>query len=622
MMNDENSVLKEKKDAIYCMGKALDQIALIQKSETLPLPLVCDMGRDDIATYLSKDVMFQDRALFDVAKDVSNAVNMEDTKWEETHRSNIVKPITMLLTGPSGLGKNLSVQVLKELFRMNTDYPFAYIEYRLGVFNHETQFSIFTGNSTISVNRSLLDHSDSLYDKLKEATSSYKSHPQVERNGVPQPHIILILFDEIDKADKGILNALNSLLCEGRFHNERGQLYHTPRSIQIIICFTANFGSSAILSNGFNIPSLHYDDLKTLVKKEMNEKGYAKCDISRIGTIIPFFPPNEKQLEIILACIFFKILARRGCLNEIYGTPDYGDTDVHRFIKAFIENNVHNIHSIYDIMRAFDSEISTLFADTFKVFSLQIDKKKLQEPPQLIYGSIPYCDDIQTALGQNVYFKNVFENIEYEGRLTKRIHSQSPIQFLTITHPLVTKISITILPLQTNAIKELYLEKKEALVNDNILSDIRDMKNELFEKFNQMENELNLIKEKIDTLHIDNNVKKMLHKFDNTTVDNSDKPKILKRKKVSNQAKDPQPSKRGKYDHKKGDGNDDEKRTKFNQCDTAGSIDSLVTNPDESKKICAKCHLLLDKKKFSAIIKKKNKEYTVSRSCCNSCRNK
>jgi hypothetical protein len=450
---EEKEDEEEEEDAAFdCMEKAKVNLRHTQKCQTPPL--VYDIPLNTLSTHLSKYVLHQDYAMYDVAKVVCTSVDM-GVESEYSDDSN--KPTSLLLTGPTGLGKNLTVRVLKQLFRMNTDHSVGYIEYRFGLMNRETQFSILTGSRTICGGVSLSSQSDSLYDKLKQATSYYKSHHQEERNGVPQPHIILILFDEIDKADKRVFELLNCFLSDGCFPNELGQIYRTPKSIRLIICCTANFGTEAILSKGFNIPLEHYDDLKVLVKKEMSDKDYSHCDISRLGTIVPFFPPTKKQLYVILAHKFLEILFRRDRFIEMYGLVKYEDKDVYCFIKAFVENNEHNICSIKDIVNAFDTEISTLFSHTYDLFCRQKDNElPLREQPKLIYGSLPYSDDIHVVLKQSTLLKNAVSNLEYERRLAKRINNKCPIQFLTITHPQVKNVSITIVPLQTNVIKELY----------------------------------------------------------------------------------------------------------------------------------------------------------------------
>jgi hypothetical protein len=544
---NENS---EKHHAMFCLVRAFEKIQITQKGHALPL--VYDMHTETVAKHLSKFVLYQDNAMLDVAKVINTAVKTRIEEYEEAPSD---KPISMLLTGPPGLGKNFCIKVLKEMFRMKEEHPLAYIEY--------TQFSV-------------------LQEQLEAAISYYKSRPQEERDGLLQPHIILILFNEMDKAEEGLLNELMCLLSNGCLQNERGQMDQTPKSIRLIICFTANFGSHSILSNGFNKPFQHYNDLKVLVKNEMRDKGYSHCDISRLGTIIPFFPPNKEQLQILLAHKFYEILiVRRNRFTDIYGLVDFEDIDVYRFINAFIENNQHNVYSIKGMMNAFDFEISTLFSRTANQFSLEIDinnKLPLEEAPKLIYGSIPYCNDIQTVLGQNTYFMNAFKNLEYERRLAKRIDSQSSIQFLTIAHPLVEKVSISIIPLETNVVIGLDQDQKKVA-----LANMRKRRAERYD---------NVMKRKMDSF--------------NQAID------------------DVPPIKKGKYNHKdnaSGDGGGGSSNVKGNV-----TTSNIVTNSGVPKKECSKCHLLLDEKKFKVSVKKKNKdnfvkEYKYLRSYCNSCRN-
>jgi hypothetical protein len=447
-------------DYYECVEIAKNQT--LQSINSLKAPLVYDISLINIEKYLSTYVMYQTNAMYDVAKLIKTTIERVFDYQFKIHN----KPCVLLLTGPTGLGKNLCVTTLKYLFRMHIDNKLAYIEYRFGVMDHNAQFSVLTGTPS-SIR--LIDENESLYDKLMEASLFYEGKEQEERDGILQPHIILILFDEIDKANKSVLNAINSLLSDGCFPNARGQMYRLPKTTRLIICFTSNFGSDTIEKYKHLNLTNYYENIKIDIKKEMIRKGYPGCDISRLGTIIPFFPPTREELRIILINKFFDILMRRDKFIDKYGVVKYTDKSLVNFIDSFIISNHHENSfalSIKDMTILLDVELSCLFSMTNELFYESIDKKSiklpLDEPPTMIFDTISHED-----IDKNEYFRRVEKNIEFSRRLNKVINSKSNVHFLTVTHPLVEQTSIYIVTSQSSSLMDQMNEEEEEETSNN-----------------------------------------------------------------------------------------------------------------------------------------------------------
>jgi ATP-dependent Clp protease ATP-binding subunit ClpA len=188
-----------------------------------------------------------------------------------------VRVVSTLLSGVSGTGKTMLCEEAQKLMLTGKgqQYEKQYITRPLGGLE-EVGMSMFSGCGAGWEGYG----APSMAEKLKEACEDV--------GGLPPPYIVL-QFDELDKADRKVMDALNSLLDRGTMEliSEMEQVRPHP-STTLIVLFTANYAADVI------------DPLDSMASREeitrgMRAGGLHDCDIGRISWIIPFraFTPEE-----------------------------------------------------------------------------------------------------------------------------------------------------------------------------------------------------------------------------------------------------------------------------------------------------------------------------------------
>ena len=157
----------------------------------------------------------------------------------------------------------------------------------------------------------------------------------------------IVLFDEIEKAHKDVLNILLQILDDGRITDNHGKLVDFKNTI---IIMTSNVGSELILEGKINEVT---EELKNYLKPEF---------LNRIDDIITFnfltknivkgiVEKSIKEIENRLSNI--KINLTDNCINYIIDNSydvNYGARPIKRYIQRNIEtllaNNIikDNIH--------------------------------------------------------------------------------------------------------------------------------------------------------------------------------------------------------------------------------------------------------------------------------------
>ncbi len=182
------------------------------------------------------------------------------------------------------------------------------------------------------------------------------------------PYTIL-LFDEIEKADRNVLNILLQILDNGAFTDSTGRVIN---SRNLIIIMTSNIASNTELNEALDqIPSLKAELLKFLSPEFVN----------RIDEIVKFNQLQEQDIQQIVILELQKLIKRiydskevtlkySPKLVEYIAKNAYDENFGARPIKRYIQNNIESVlaYQIIDgsIQKNHEYEI-TVFANKFIV---------------------------------------------------------------------------------------------------------------------------------------------------------------------------------------------------------------------------------------------------------------
>lgn len=400
---------------------------------------IYEMNYREVAEYLSNRILYQDSAVNDISLTIFGAMNHILGERDEN------KPFSMLFSGASGVGKTQTVKELAYLFEMGEGqrHSIAFIEYRLGGMDDKMQVSVMTGASPGYVG---YNETECLFDKLVKASNHYKN----QKPSNPEwPFVILILFDELDKADKKIMNPLNSLLSDGVIFGPRGSKYKVPRNTRLLICFTSNFGADQMFTKNATYQDYYYG--ASWILDDLRVKGFPICDQSRLGKIIPFFPPTNEQLMVILVKRFYDNLAKKDAFAAKYGAADIEDDTLYRFLTSLTQHCNGN-RGVREACDTLDREMAALSSKGLLHFNEQF-----KNVPHLVLPLNPRAKiDFETvACGdgttkEELQIRDPNLTLALNDRFSiqaieARIKEKSPIEYFALNHPQINQPTINVL---------------------------------------------------------------------------------------------------------------------------------------------------------------------------------
>jgi hypothetical protein len=465
----------------------IDAKNLIKQNKETPSQSIFEMSSDELANYLRGIILHQGHAMDDIAELVTTIIQNSSFLDMSNHEDN--KPLVILLTGETGTGKTQCVKEFMILLEMDEGqiHHDAYIEYRLGDVSGKDQINIIKGASPGFVG---FEKSECLYDKLVNASKHYAKLKQYKgSDGQLKPHIILLFFDELDKAPVKLMNILNSLLRHGCIFGPKGEKYTIPSTTRLLVFFTANFGADQMIVKNATMLN-HYHLAPEWVRLELGSKGYKGYDISRLGNIIPFFPPTKDQLMVILTKRFYDNLAKKDAFSRKYGPADITDETLYKFINAMLESHA-NCRGISDICETLDKSMNSFSLKSLRHFDEQLKKKNfntfggggggggnngsngnntsnmpslhkvsypLDPPPNFLYEKIPYRND----LSQEELWKDPLLSIALNDRINQRnietcLQQNSPIELFGLTHSAIESPCLNVIvPVINNNVNIFY----------------------------------------------------------------------------------------------------------------------------------------------------------------------
>ena len=283
---------------------------IISKWTNIPISKLVGSERDkllNLEANMKKRVLGQDNAIKLVTEAIIRA------------RSGIkdpTKPIgSFIFLGPTGVGKT---EVAKSLAYELFDDEKHMIRFDMSEYMESHSVAKLIGSPPGYVG----------YDEAGQLTEKVRRNPYS-----------IILFDEIEKAHKDVLNILLQILDDGRITDNHGKLVDFKNTI---IIMTSNVGSELILEGKINELQ---EELKHYFKPEL---------LNRIDEIITFnfltkdivkgiVEKSIKEIEERLSNI--KISATENAINYIIDNSydvNYGARPIKRYIQRNIETLIAN----------------------------------------------------------------------------------------------------------------------------------------------------------------------------------------------------------------------------------------------------------------------------------------
>ena len=278
----------------------------------------------DLEKSLQQDVIGQQEAVTKIAKAIRrNRLGIKDPN----------KPIgSFIFLGSTGVGKtHLAKQLAKQIFGSVDNL----IRVDMSEYQEKHTISRLIGSPPGYVG----------YEEGGQLTEQVKNKPYS-----------VILFDEVEKANKEIFHTLLQMLDEGHLTDSLGRKINFKNCL---IIMTSNIGVKKLqdFGTGIGFSSNSYsneEQKKDILKKEM--KNYFSPEfLNRIDDTIVFNSLNEESIKQIVNIELGKLIKRLGELKLVFKFDDklvshiskvgFDDTYGARHIKRAIQDQVEDLVS-------------------------------------------------------------------------------------------------------------------------------------------------------------------------------------------------------------------------------------------------------------------------------------
>ena len=293
----------------------------------------------NLETNLNKSVIGQDVAVSKIAKAIRrNRVGIKDPN----------RPIgSFIFLGSTGIGKtHLAKRLAEEIFG-NED---ALIRVDMSEYQEKYSMSRLIGSPPGYVG----------YNEGGQLTEAVKNKPYS-----------VVLFDEIEKANKDIFSLLLQLLDDGHLTDSFGRKINFKNCL---IIMTSNLGVKKLQDFGTGIGfdtttrmSKDEELKKVLLEKEL-KNFFTPEFLNRVDEVVVFNPLKELQVQQIVEIELSKLLKRVGKLGYTI--------DITKGVKEFISKvGFDEKYGARPIKRAIQEKIEDLISEEILKKNIQLGKK-------------------------------------------------------------------------------------------------------------------------------------------------------------------------------------------------------------------------------------------------------
>lgn len=343
-----------------------------------------DVPREDVLKIGDNMKVFligQDGAVNSIADSIQRAsVGLKDPE----------KPLgSFLFAGRTGVGKTFATKILAdELIKGSKDNII-----------------------TIDCSEFTADHE---YSKLIGAPAGYVGHEHggMLTNAIQKNPFLVVVFDEVEKANYKVHQLLLQILEEGRLTDGKGK---TASFKDAIIIMTSNVGVKEVTAIqktiGFGDVSKLTEEKKNIALKEALKKKFKPEFLNRIGSIVNFRNLTKKDYMKIIDSELYKLNDNLKNNDSDYKTIELMFDD--KIKKYIYKHGIDEEYGARPLKRCIEREVSTPLAR--KLLSDDVDKestvlvsvlrgkvifeekKKLYNPP--FYISNEYKETVANATG-------------------------------------------------------------------------------------------------------------------------------------------------------------------------------------------------------------------------------
>lgn len=267
-----------------------------------------DLSKDRIAqleTVLKKQVVGQDHVLAHVAKTIRKAF-MGLSGLQHSGRQQRPKGI-FFFVGPTGVGKTETAKALARFLFLDEE---ACIRFDMSEYNHEHSDQRLVGSPPGYVG----------YEEGGQLTNAVRKRP-----------FSVLLFDEIEKANKKILDKFLQILEDGRLTDGKGETVSFSESI---IIFTSNIGAADVTLDQPNLREWFQNRVRESFVQELKRPEL----LNRIGVqnILPFDFLTDSN--VLLTILKSKLGFLRGKLQEKFKMAEMVFQNEDDVLSSILEN--------------------------------------------------------------------------------------------------------------------------------------------------------------------------------------------------------------------------------------------------------------------------------------------
>lgn len=253
-----------------CFNGKLTETNFSVESSRSTKPLSSLVNEDGVIQYLGTRIVGQNKAVMKIGRTIDVGIQ----KKEDVPSS---KPIaTFLAVGPTGVGKTETAKILAEYMKtLDSDYEL--LSFDMGDYYDKSTQSALTGAPPGYIGS----------DTSGRLTGAIKANPKR-----------VILFDEVEKGDHGIMDIFLSIFDEGRL-TDTAQNF-TVSFKDCIILITSNLGSDEIAEVLRSAGDKKDGEVERDVKNILKGEGIRPELISRVSAVLPYRPLDDSDYVKII----------------------------------------------------------------------------------------------------------------------------------------------------------------------------------------------------------------------------------------------------------------------------------------------------------------------------------